>query len=143
MESLDVPQEYAELLAQSRRAGATREVLPDLERRVWPRFSVQTDDLWINSVGEFAVQDMSAGGIAFATNYPLQPGARIDVSLNGEHTTTAEVISCELVDSATQYYAAEFRIVCRFVEASCGMELLVRTKRREARRSTEAPPVSN
>ncbi|HKI97566.1 MAG TPA: PilZ domain-containing protein [bacterium] len=143
MEQLDVQREYAALLANLRgydRLAGTGEAA---ERRECPRFHVQTDDLWINEVPEFAVLDMSATGIAISSTYPLHSGDRVDVGLGSDVEAQAEVVGCRLVDSPTLYYPAEFRINCRFTDRQRGMEVLVRAKHGErqgpaGRRSSHA-----
>jgi hypothetical protein len=131
MVSSDLQREYEALLTRSRELGEAAGCIPDSDRRIHPRFRVQTDDLWINSVPSFQLLDISISGIAIAASYPLRPGDKIDVVLGGDVRAQATVVGCRLVDSATQYYDAEFRINCRFVQPERGMELLVNAKRRE------------
>ena len=135
----DLQREYEALLARSREIGEASGFISDAERRTDPRFRVQTEDLWINSVPSFQVLDISISGIAIAASYPLRPGDQIDVVLGGDLKAQATVVGCRLVDSATQYYDAEFRINCRFAQPERGMELLVSAKRREPPPASAGP----
>ena len=131
MEPSDLQREYEALVARSREVGEAAGGEADADRRTDPRFHVQTDDLWINSVPNFQVLDVSISGIAIAASYPLRPGDTIDVVLGNDVKAQATGVGCRLVDSATQYSDAEFRINCRFAEPERGMELLMQAKRHE------------
>ena len=141
MAASDLQREYEALLARAREIGRAAGIEPDHDRRTHPRFRVQTDDLWINSVPSFQVLDISITGIAIAASYPLRPGDQIDVVLGGDVKAKATVVGCRLVDSATQYYDAEFRINCSFAQPESGMQLLVQAKRREEH--APRPPLQN
>ncbi len=126
-----VQEAYAQILEESRRRG---EVLADAsakERRLHPRLAVNAADLWISSVPEYSMVDMSASGIAILANYPLKRGEVISLSLGRSIKIEAEVLHCQLVESATQWQDAMFRIHCKFAEEGEGMELLVEVKRRD------------
>jgi PilZ domain len=131
MKPSKLQREYADLIARAHKAGEEVGIKVSGERRTSPRFQVETGDLWINSVPSFQVLDVSISGIAIASSYPLRPGDMIDVVLGGNVKAQATVMGCRLVDSATQYTDAEFRINCRFAEPERGMELLVNAKRRK------------
>lgn len=129
--STNLQDEYARIVEESRQRG---EVLSDesaKDRRTHPRLAVKSADLWISSVPEFSMVDMSASGVALMANYPLQPGEVVTLSLGSALTLEAEVVNCQLVESPTDYTDAVFRIQCRFAEEVRGMELLVEVKRRE------------
>lgn len=129
--SHSLSEEYSRILEESRQRGEMLAEQADKERRIHPRLKVQSADLWISSVPEFSMIDMSASGLALMANYPLQPGEHITVSVGQALSIQAEVVRCQLVESATQYDHALFRIHCRFAEEASGMELLVEVKRRE------------
>lgn len=127
----DLHEEYSQVLEESRRRG---DVVPNGdadERRAHPRLSVKSADIWISSVPEFSMVDLSASGLALLANYPLQPSEQITVALGNALTIEAEVVQCQLVESPTQYSDAIFRIQCRFAEERKGMELVVKVKQRE------------
>lgn len=124
-------EEYARILEESRQRG---EVVSDAgasERRTHPRLAVHSADLWVSSVPEFSMIDMSASGVALMANYPLQPGEVVTMALGSALSIEAEVVNCQLVESPTDYTDAVFRIQCRFAEEVQGMELLVQVKKRE------------
>lgn len=123
--------EYARILEESRRRGEWAAEAEQQERRSHPRLAVKSADLWISSVPEFSMIDMSASGVALMANYPLQQGETVTLSLGHALTLEAEVVSCQLVESPTDYTDAVFRIQCRFAEEVRGMELLVEVKKRE------------
>ena len=95
-------------------------------QRVNPRFRVKTDDLWISSVPDFTLLDMSITGLAIRSNYPLEVDQVIEVSLGSSLSATAIVVDCKLVGSADEWTDAEFRISCRYAEDLRGKELLVK-----------------
>lgn len=129
--SLSLDEEYSRILEESRQRGEMLSSASDADRRIHPRLAVQSADLWISSVPEFSMVDMSASGLALMANYPLQPGELITISLGQSLSIQAEVVRCQLVESATQYDHALFRIQCKFAEETRGKELLVQVKRRE------------
>lgn len=131
MVSHQVEQEYAKLVQGLLGGEGQRTEGALTDRRDDPRFQVVTDDLWINEVPEFSLLDLSVSGLAISATYPLPPGAHIDVGLGNQVTAHAEVLGCRLVETATLYTPAEFRINCRFADATNGMELLVQAKRSE------------
>ena len=94
--------------------------------RAHPRFQVKTDDLWISSVPDFSLLDISASGLAIRSNYPLEKGQVIEISLGNALQASATVVDCKLVSSADEWSEAEFRISCHYTEDLCGMELLVK-----------------
>lgn len=129
--SLSISDEYNRILEESRKRGEVLTAASDADRRIHPRLAVQSADLWISSVPEFRMIDMSASGLALMANYPLQPGELVNISLGRTLSIEAEVVRCKLVESPTQYDHALFRINCKFAEEARGMELLIQVKRRE------------
>ena len=131
MMSTNLHEEYARILEESRKRGEVVSEQSDQERRVHPRLSVTSADIWISSVPEFSMVDLSASGVALMANYPLTPGEQITVSLGNSLSIEAEVVHCQLVESPTAYSDAVFRIQCRFAEELKGMELVVKVKQHE------------
>ncbi len=131
MLSSDVFKAYAQVLVESRERGDLLESEIPHDRRIFPRMRIRTDDLWLNTGPEYVVRDISASGIAFSSNFPLQRGARFTVAVGTDIHISAQVIDCKLVTSPDQYTEAEFNVHCRFSDAEAGMELLVRAKRSE------------
>jgi hypothetical protein len=127
----DLHEEYARILEESRRRGDVVSSGAESDRRIHPRLAVQSTDLWISSVPEFSLVDLSASGVALMANYPLQPDETITISLGTVLSIEASVVNCQLVESPTDYSDAVFRIQCRFTQELQGMELVVQVKRRE------------
>jgi PilZ domain len=123
--------EYARIVEESRRRGDVVSEQAGSERRTHPRLAVKAADLWISSVPEFTMVDLSASGVALMANYPLKPGELVTVSLGTVLSLEAEVLHCQLVESPTDYSDAVFRIQCRFAQENEGMELVVKIKQRE------------
>ena len=105
---------------------------PGENHRTHPRFRVKSDDLWIASVPDFTLLDMSASGMAIRSNYPLDKGQLIEVSLGDEIRTTATVVDCQLVSSADEWTDADFRISCHYTEDLRGKEILVKSIQSDA-----------
>ena len=131
MMNVSLQEEYARILEESRRRGDLMEEASGQERRTHPRLAVKAADIWISSVPEYSLVDLSISGLAIMANYPLQPGEVINMTLGTTLSMEAEVVNCVLVESPTDYSDAVFRIQCRFREELQGMELVVRVKRRE------------
>jgi hypothetical protein len=131
MMSTDLHTEYARILEESRKRGDVVSEQSGEERRTHPRLAVKAADIWISSVPEFSMVDLSASGVALMSNYPLKPGEVITVSLGTALSIEAEVMHCQLVESPTDHSDAVFRIQCRFTQENEGMELVVRVKERE------------
>ena len=129
--NVDLHQEYARILEESRRRGDVMEEQAGQERRTHPRLAVKAADLWISSVPEYSLVDLSISGLAIMSNYPLQPGEVLTMTLGTTLSMEAEVVNCHLVESPTDYSDAVFRIQCKFREELKGMELVVKIKERE------------
>ncbi len=131
MTNVDLHQEYARILEESRRRGDLIEEKGGQDRRTHPRLAVKAADLWISSVPEYSMVDLSISGLAIMSNYPLQPGEVLTMTLGSALSMEAEVVNCQLVESPTDYSDAVFRIQCKFREELKGMELVVKVKARE------------
>lgn len=131
MMNANLQEEYAHVLEESRRRGEVVSNGVADERRAHPRLTVKSADIWISSVPEFSMVDLSASGVALLANYPLKPGDQITVALGNVLMIEAEVVECHLIESPTQYSDAVFRLQCRFAEETKGMELVVKIKERE------------
>ncbi len=104
---------------------------PGSERRRFPRLAVSSPDLWISTVPEFDVVDMSASGMALLSNHPLRPGETLEVGLGRDARAKAEVLACAMEHPPTEHLDAQFRIRCLFRSENEGMTLLVNAKQQE------------
>ena len=125
--------EFAQVLEQSRRRGEVTELSAGNERRKYPRLKIISDDLWIDSMAQFVVVDMSPSGVALNCNYPLQLGDVLRIALGPLQGADAKVIGCDLIDSPTEYLDAQYRVHCVFLNIKAGMKLVVKTKQLDQR----------
>ena len=126
MEETKLEAEYQKILDEHQEELQSVARSDAANKRIHPRFKVETSDLWINSVPQFDLLDMSISGMAIRSNYPLEPGETIEVALGMSFRATAVVLDCKMVGSPDEYTDAEFRINCRFAEDLLGKELLVK-----------------
>ena len=126
----DLERQYEELLASSRKRGEVSSTAESHEKRRHPRMSVNADDLFISTIPEFTVLDMSLSGMAFLSNHPLSQGEIIQISLGSMLSADAQILTCRLEEAPTEFLDAQFRINCEFVQDARGMELLVTLKGR-------------
>ncbi|MCZ6557304.1 MAG: PilZ domain-containing protein [SAR324 cluster bacterium] len=124
----NIEEQYYRILEQSRINGEILDEPQGQERRNHPRLKVETDDLWINTIQQFSIIDMSLSGIAILSNHPLRPGELLQISMSDTLNADAEVVACKLEDASTEFLDAQFRIQCKFVEEYKGMELIVTIK---------------
>lgn len=126
MSDSNLEQEYERILENYRARG---DLQPEAQqdKRKNPRLKVETSDLWIATVPEFSILDISISGLAIQSNHPLKEGEMIHISLDTILSTDAEVVRCVMIQSPSEYDDALFRIQCRFLEEYLGMKLLVST----------------
>jgi hypothetical protein len=125
MRKKEIEQEYEKILEEGRASGELADATAGTERRTHPRLKVHSADLWVSTIPEFSMVDMSLSGMAFLSNHPLAPGECINISLGKVMSVDVEVVNCRLEESATDYLDAQFRIQCKFSGEYEGMELLV------------------
>ena len=128
MPETTIEEEYQKILEQKGVVSAAGDG-PGSERRVHPRLTVESPDLWISTVPEFELLDMSATGMAIRSNHPMKVDEMFHVSLGQNLSVDTIVVGCQMVHSADEYTDGEFRIQARFVENLKGMELLVKAIR--------------
>ena len=131
METVELAEEYSQLLEQSRRKGETGDRPQGAERRQLPRLKVNSTELWIDAVVEFSVIDMSPSGVALICNFPVMPGEMLKFSLGPVSMAEAEIIDCTIVESATDHLDGMFHVRCKFTSKIDGTRLLVKTKQLE------------
>ena len=121
-------QEFAKILASDRRRGEVTEFSGENERRQFPRLRVNSNDLWIDTMVQFSVLNMSPSGVALNCNHPVQPGDVLEISLGPLQGAKAEVVSCELEESPSEHLDAQYQVRCRFLKVKEGMKLIIKTK---------------
>ena len=123
---MDIREAYQRVLEEHQEKMAASGRLPGAEQRQYPRFKVNSPDLWISTVPEFVVSDMSASGIAVLSNHPVEPGALLNLSLGKSLSVDTEVVACVMEYPPDEFTDGQFRIQCNFLEELKGMELLVK-----------------
>lgn len=127
MQSSDLERQYEEILESSRKRGDISATDMNDKRR-HPRLSVDASDMFISSVPEFSVLDMSLSGMAFLSNHPLGEGEIIHIALGSMLSVDAQILTCRLEEAPSEFLDAQFRINCEFLHDTRGMELLVSLK---------------
>ena len=122
---MNVREEYERLLEEHQEEIASSSQLGGTDQRHHPRFKVTNADLWLSTVPEFAVADMSASGIAVLSNHPVEAGTLLNLSLGKSLSVDTEVVACTMEYAPDEFTDGQFRIQCRFLEDLKGMELLV------------------
>lgn len=124
----ELENQYTEILESSRRRGEILGSTGASDKRRHPRMVVETGELFISTVPEFSVLDMSLSGMAFLSNHPLEEGEMIHIALGDMISVDAQILTCRLEEAPTEFLDAQFRINCEFVHDSRAMELLVTLK---------------
>lgn len=127
MQLNELERQYEEILASSRRRGEISSTDINDKRR-HPRMNVNASDMFISSVPEFSVLDMSLSGMAFLSNHPLAEGEIIHIALGSMLSVDAQILTCRLEEAPSEFLDAQFRINCEFLQDTRGMELLVSLK---------------
>ncbi|MEE8436608.1 MAG: PilZ domain-containing protein [bacterium] len=122
---MNVREAYERVLEEHQGEIAGSGQLAGSEQRQHPRFKVDSPDLWLSTVPEFAVADLSASGIAVISNHPVEAGTLLNLSLGKSLSLDTEVVACTMEYAPDEYTDGQFRIQCRFLEDVKGMELLV------------------
>ena len=122
---MNVREEYQRVLDDHSEEIAASGQSAENDQRQDPRFKVDNADLWLSTVPEFAVADLSASGIAVLSNHPVEAGTLLNLSLGKSLSVNTEVVACIMEYAPDEYTDGQFRIQCRFLEDLKGMELLV------------------
>lgn len=128
MESEGKSVEYSNLLEMSRRRGDLLKLPHGQERRAFPRLKITSSDIWIESVAQFSLVDMSPSGVALNCNHPLKVGKVLGFSLGPLRGADAKVLACELKESPTEHLDAQYRVTCRFLKPREAMDLIVKAQ---------------
>ena len=118
---LEIQEAYQRVLENYQEEITFSDSMAGPEKRQFPRFKVKTSNLWISSLPEFSVADLSANGIALLSNHPVEAGKLLTLSEGKMLSVESKVVACTLEMDAS----GQFRIRCLFLEELKGMELLV------------------
>ena len=127
MQLNELERQYEKILVSSRKRGDISTAAQNDKRR-HPRLSVDASDMFISSVPEFSVLDMSLSGMAFLSNHPLREGEIIHIALGSMLSVDAQILTCRLEEAPSEFLDAQFRINCQFLQDAQGRELLVSLK---------------
>ena len=132
--------EFAKVLEQSRKRGEVTEFSKGIERRKFPRLQVSSHDIWVDSMMQFVVADMSPSGVALTCNHPVRLGEVLRFALGPLQGADAKVVACELEESPTEYLDAQYRVHCKFLNIKQGMRLVVKAKQLDQRIPKQPKP---
>lgn len=132
----DIDKLYNDLLEQNRdelvggSAGA--------ERRRAPRLRANATELTVRAELQVSAIDVSVGGVAFHSNFPVQLGQPLNITVGNLFTVDAVVISCKLEEADEEFKHTLYRVQCQFPEEEQGKYLLVMVKELDRRKGLEA-----
>lgn len=127
--------EFAKVLEESRKRGEVTQFSTGNERRKYPRLKILSSDIWIESMAQFEVVNMSPSGVALNCSLPVRLGEVLKFSLGPIQGADARVIACDLIDSSAGYLSAQYRVHCKFLSVKDGMKLVVKVKQLDERLS--------
>lgn len=131
--------EFSNLLEISRKRGNISKLQHGQERRAFPRLKITSSDIWIDSVAQFSLVDMSPSGVALNCNHPVKVGKVLRFSLGPLSGAGARVLACELEESPTEHLDAQYRVTCRFLRADEAMNLIVMAQQLDDEKSHSSP----
>ena len=129
---------YHELVEESRTHNEAALGPLDAERRKVPRLRVDATELTVRAKLQVSTIDVSAGGVAFHSNFPVQRGQPLNISVGDLFSVEAEVVSCILEEADPEFTHTLFRVQCRFSDHEQGKYLLVMVKELERRKALPA-----
>lgn len=103
----------------------------DSERRKHVRLKAHDAKLSVRAEVEVSAIDVSVSGLAFYSQFPVQIGQSLHITVGSLFTVEAEVISCVLVGSDPDFKETDYKVQCRFYEEEQGKYLLVVIKEME------------
>jgi len=117
--------EFSRIVKESQKKGAIQDWPAEKERRSFHRLKIAAKDMWIDSVAEFSIIDMSPSGIALQCNHPIDAGQTLKLSVGRGAHADAKVIACDMEEAPSEHLDGVYRIHCRFSNETQGMELLL------------------
>ena len=133
MASDDIDKLYEQLMAASESLGKGGE--PADERRKTPRLQADHTELTVRAELKVSAIDVSVGGVAFHSNFPVQIGQPLNITVGNLFTVDAEVVSCRLEEAEEDFSHTLYRVQCKFPEEEQGKYLLVMVKELDRRKS--------
>jgi PilZ domain len=125
---------YDQLMEESRDSGELDQK-PGSERRTAPRLRADATELTVRAQLQVSAIDVSVGGVAFHSNFPVQIGQPLNITVGNLFTVDAVVISCRLEESDEEFTHTLYRVQCKFPEEEQGKYLLVMVKELDRRKA--------
>ncbi len=107
------------------------------ERRQTKRVKARATELHVRAELRVEAIDVSVGGLAFHSNFPVQIGQPLNITVGNLFTVDAEVVSCRLEEHDEEFTHTLYRVQCKFPEEEQGKYLLVMVKELDRRRDGE------
>ena len=130
----DVDELYEKLMEESRDRGEVDEGAA-AERRRTPRLRADATTLTVRAELHVSAIDVSVGGLAFHSNFPVQIGQPLNITVGHLFTVDAVVVSCTLEEADEELTHTLYRVQCKFPEEEQGKYLLVMVKELDRRKS--------
>lgn len=96
-----------------------------VQNRKHPRLKTQSGTCFAYINSKFNLIDISASGLAFASNQPHQIGERIKMDFEKSMEIEAEVVYCRQAESEPDSIEDIFKVHCKFSEENQGMQILM------------------
>ena len=93
-------------------------------QRSHPRFQMESNTIEVSIRHSFMGIDVSAGGIAFHSAIPLQPGFVIEVAHKSGLIVEVEVTECAVVEPKAESPDMPYRVHCKFMNPQDGVRFL-------------------
>jgi hypothetical protein len=136
----DVDKLYTRLMEDSRTEEGAEPQSAGAERRRAPRLRADATALTVRAELQVSAIDVSVGGVAFHSGFPVQLGQPLNITVGNLFTVDAVVISCKLEEATEDFSHTLYRVQCKFPEEEQGKYLLVMVKeldRRKAKASND------
>lgn len=134
MASDDIDKLYRELLEEAEASGEAGGESPGAERRRAPRLRADATTMTVRAELQVSAIDVSVGGVAFHSNFPVQLGQQLNITVGNLFTVDAEVVSCRLEEADEDFSHTLYRVQCKFPEEEQGKYLLVMVKQLDRRK---------
>ena len=131
MAEQNLDDEYAQIVLTRRNRGEISEPPQGKERRSFPRLIVDTPDIWIDSVAQITVVDVSPSGAALMCNHPIELGTDLQIMSKQGKPVQVKVVACEIDESPTEFLDAQYRVHCKFQSPNAGMALVVESHKKK------------
>jgi hypothetical protein len=132
----DVDKLYRQLMEESEARGELQ-TGPAAERRSAPRLRADATELTVRAELQVTAIDVSVGGLAFHSNFPVQLGQPLNITVGNLFTVDAVVVSCRLEEADENFSHTLYRVQCKFPEEEQGKYLLVMVKELDRRKTGE------